>query len=281
MRSNRKAGPLLLGLGFLGFALAGFGPRPSDREPRPLLAISGHLPNPEPQAEGPTQPPDLARTAASTEPLERLEDPRARAFLERVLARAPACGEGVEGYQFQSWSQEGHPTREGLGLKAIPGVDVAEVVARIMDVDGYRENLAHVVDCRPLGDGKPRQPDRVRFHQVLGVPGVARIQQDLEMIDAGTIRGYRVVTWRLLEDETETLDPRDGARSASNVGAWLVAPGVLGNAISSWPRREDVNFLQWKALTGGADRMAKSVVEGNLDGMAEWSRKSRSLSRGD
>lgn len=270
MRSSRKAVPPLVGLGFLGFALAGFGPRPSDREPRPLLPISRPSTNPEP-----------AGSASSPEALERLEDPRARAFLARVLDRTPARGQGVAGYQFQSWSQEGQPTREGLGLKAIPGADVAEIVARIMDVDGYRENLAHVEVCRSLGDGDSRQTDRVRFHQVLGVPGVARIQQDLEMIDAGTIRGYRVIYWRLLEDQTEALIPRDGARSASNFGAWLVAPGVLGYALSSWPRREDVNFLQWKALTGGADRLASSVVEGNLDGMAEWSRKVRSPSRGD
>jgi hypothetical protein len=97
----------------------------------------------------------------------------------------------------------------------------------------------------------------------------------LVLVDAGTIRGYRVAYWYLLKDQTRSLDPKVAARSESNIGAWLAAPGVVGYALSSWPRRDDVSALQWVWLTSGADAVAKKVIEGNIDGMATWAKQPR------
>ena len=63
------------------------------------------------------------------------------------------------------------------------------------------------------------------------------------LVDAGTIKGYRVAYWYLLEERTAALDLKGGARSEFNVGAWFAAPGVVGYAMSTWPRRGDVNAL--------------------------------------
>src|SRR5438445_400835 len=101
--------------------------------------------------------------------------------------------------------------------------------------------------------GRPAEP-AARPGKAIGEggPAVARLQQELMQVDAGRIKGYRVAYWYLLKDETGALDRKDGARGAFNVGAWLVAPGVVGYALSSWPRRDDVNLVQWTTLTTGA-----------------------------
>ena len=69
-------------------------------------------------------------------------------------------------------------------------------------------------------------------------------------------------------DEVKT-----GARSEYNVGAWLIGNGTLGYALSSAPRRDDVGFLKFKALTSGADAAASRVVKSNIEGMARWAAK--------
>jgi hypothetical protein len=198
-------------------------------------------------------------------------------FLGRVLEKIPDGGKGVTGYQFCHWEREGKPTHEAIGLKTILGVDPHELIARVMDVDGYQGNIAHVEACRSEQDSAFRLPDQVRFFQVISVPGVAKVQQELVLVDAGTVKGYRVAYWYLLEDKTKSLDPKVGARSAFNIGAWLVAPGVVGYALSSWPQRDDVNALQWVSLTTGANALAKRIVEGNIDGMAAWAKPSTDL----
>jgi len=205
---------------------------------------------------------------------DRVQDPEARAFLGRVLTKVPARGEGVKGCQFHSWPQGNSPTHEAVVLKVIPGADPESLIARIMDVDGYKGRIAHVEECRSQrgSNAASRQPGNVRVFQVLNVPGIAKIQQELVLVDAGTIKGYRVVFWSLLKDETRALDPKAGARCAYNVGAWLVAPNVVGYALHSWPERKDVNVVQWTTLTGGADVLAKKVVESNIDGMAAWAK---------
>jgi hypothetical protein len=196
--------------------------------------------------------------------------PEVREFLDRVLERVPEGGTGATGYQFHHWAWEGKPTHEAVGLKAIPGVEPREAIARVMDVDGYTKHLAHVATCRSVLDPAAEPPKRVRLFQVVRIPGIARVQQELLLVDAGTVKGYRVAYWYLLEGATDEVDAKTGARSAFNVGAWLVAPGVVGYALSTWPRRGDVNALQWISLTSGADALAERVVEGNIDGLAAW-----------
>jgi hypothetical protein len=196
--------------------------------------------------------------------------PEVREFLGRALSRLPDGGAEVAGYRFHHWKSGDKPTHEAVGVKAVRGVDPETFLARVMSVDGYVGPIAHVEECRSERDGAPGPPRRVRFYQAVRIPGVARVQQELVLVDAGTIQGYRVAYWYLIKDRTDSLGARGGARSAFNVGAWFAAPGVVGYALSSWPRRSDVNALQWASLTTGSNALARKVVEGNIDGMAAW-----------
>ena len=45
---------------------------------------------------------------------------------------------------------------------------------------------------------------------------------------------------------------------------------MVGYALSSAPRRDDVGFLKWKALTTGADVAASRVIKDNIAAMARW-----------
>jgi hypothetical protein len=201
-----------------------------------------------------------------------------REFLNRVLEKIPERGTGVTGYEFWHWDWEGKPTQEAIGLKAIPGVDPDQFIARVMDVDRYKGNAAHVEACRSILDPAYTPPEKVRFFQLVSIPGVAKVQYELVLVNAGTVKGYRVAYWYLLKDKTMSLDPKIAARSDFNIGAWLVGPGVVGYALSSWPKRDDVNTLQWLSLTSGANALAKKVVEANIDGMAAWATKPREAS---
>jgi hypothetical protein len=258
MAASRKATYLILALGLLGGLVA---VRASKTPPGP-----GRLEDNERAARGPARPPGLGGAPAEV-----------REFLGRVLEAIPEGGAGVAGYQFRHWERERKPTHEALGIKAVPGVEPRELIARVMDVDGYKGHIAHVEACRSLRKPSPEPLEGVRFFQRVSVPGVAKVQQELVLVDAGTIKGYRVAYWYLLGPETEALDPKAGARSEFNVGAWLVAPGVVGYALSTWPRRGDVNVLQWVSLTSGADGLAKNVVEGNIVGMAAWAKERREV----
>ena len=205
--------------------------------------------------------------------------PEVQDFLHRVLDKIPSAGDGFSGYDFQHWEWGQKPTHEVIGLKAVAGVDPNELIKRVMDVDGYEGRIAHVDICRSEDDSAYKLPEKVRFHQVIRVPRIAKVQQELVLVDAGTVKGYRVAYWYLLKDQTQSLDPKVAARSEYNVGAWLAAPGVVGYALSSWPRHEDVNAFQWATLTSGANALAKKVVEGNIDGMAAWAKQSSKLAQ--
>ena len=205
--------------------------------------------------------------------LKGVREPEVRAFLGRVLLRVPPSSESLTGYQFAYWTQEGKLTQEVVRLKAIPSATPATLIPRIKDVDHYTGNIAHVEVCESKQDSRFKPPKRMRFYQKISVPVVSTIQHELVLVDAGTVQGYRVIYWYLLEDETKQLARKNGARSAFNVGAWLVAPGKVGYALSSWPHRDDVNKYQWFTLTNIADAAARKVVEGNIDGMVAWAMK--------
>ncbi len=253
MTASRKTTYLLVSLGLLAGILAALAPRPP-REPGPTVVR--HM------ALKPVCPSGLDAAP-----------PEVQEFLGRVLEKVPDNGSGVTGYQFSHWEWKGKPTHEAIGLKAIPGADPRALIARILDVDGYVAHIAHVEACRSVPDPAFTRPETVRFYQVISVPGVAKVQQDLVLVDAGTIKGYQVVYWYLLKDQTAALNPKAGARSEFNIGAWFAAPGVVGYALSSWPKRNDVNALQWLSLTSGANALAKRMIEGNIEGMVAWARK--------
>lgn len=199
--------------------------------------------------------------------------PEVLALLRAVLTRMPPAGSGVAESQFHHWSVPGAPTRAALGIKAVPGVDPDALIGRVMEVDGYEGHIAHVLVNASRSASAEESPDRVAFYQRINVPGIAEVQHELELVDAGTIDGYRVAYWSLLPEETVALDPTQGARSEANVGIWLAGPGVVGYALQSWPRRGDLNRVQWFSLTTGAAVAARRIVERNIDDMAEWARQ--------
>jgi len=196
----------------------------------------------------------------------------AQDFLERVFKKLPSAS--ITSYQFQHWSFGGKPTDEGFGLTPIPGVDPERLIARVMDVDRYVGNVDHVSECRSVPDARFSRPEKVRFYQKVTIPVIGSVQHELVLVDAGTLHGYRVAYWYQLQPETDALNGKAAARSQYNVGAWLAAPGVVGYALSSAPRRSDVNFLQWQALTTGANVAAPKVVRENIEGMARWASRS-------
>jgi hypothetical protein len=275
MAASRKTAYFLLTLGALGILVAGFQfrtllPSASTWEiPQRLLgSILRH------ETKRPVLAADLTTKPREVEEfLDQVERTEVREFLSRVLAKLPANGTGIDRYQFEAWKQDGKPTQEALALKAVRGTDPDKLMARIFDVDGYRDNIAHVDESRSIEARNASKSDHVRFFQVISVPGVVKIQQELVLVDAGTVKGYRVAYWYLLQDESHALGRKNGARSAFNVGAWLIAPNVVGYTLSSWPERADVNMIQWVTLTNGADALAKKVIEDNIDGLATWARK--------
>ncbi len=86
----------------------------------------------------------------------------------------------------------------------------------------------------------------------------------------GEKNGYLVAAWGLLRAETDKLPARKAVRSDYNHGAWFAAPGILGYALGSAPKRSDVGFLKWKALTTGADVAASKALRTNLEGLSAW-----------
>ena len=189
------------------------------------------------------------------------------AFLDRVFSNLPRVGGRFE---FNAWRHAGRPTSEGVGILPMSGVDVDAVAGRIMDVGHYTGNIDYVVQSRVTGgDGK----SSVQFFQKIKVPVLAEIQMHLELTDFGERDGWRVLAWDQLEAETAKLNPKQGARSAYNVGAWLIKPDAVGYALSSAPRKEDVGRLKFAALTKGADAGAAQVVKANIEGMVRWSKR--------
>jgi hypothetical protein len=191
-----------------------------------------------------------------------------KSFLDRVIARLPAGS--PQGFQFFHWSHAGRVTEEGFALMPIAGVDATKVIDAVMDVDHYVGNVDHVKVCRSVRDARFVAPEAVRFYQKLDLPMLGSVHHELVLRRMGELRGYQVAAWDLLRPETDALSAKEGFRSEVSQGAWIAAPGVLGYALSSYPRREDVGLLKWKALTTGADVAASRVLRMNLEGMARW-----------
>jgi len=190
------------------------------------------------------------------------------AFVERVLARMPATA--PRAFFFDRWKHAGRPTEEAFGLCPVAGADPDRLLEAVMDVDHYVGNVEHVAICRSVPDDRYHRPDAVRFYQKVDIPLLGAVQQDLVLHRLGERQGYQVAAWSLNKSATDQLSKRDGYRSDYNFGAWFCAPGVVGYALSSAPKRGDVGFLKWTALTRGADAAAGRVVKANIQGMARW-----------
>src|ERR1017187_2914694 len=175
MTASRKPVYLILSLGLLGAIVAVLASRPSRRPNPPIMK-------------------DVARGTVSPSTLDAAP-PEVQEFLGRVLEKIPEGRTAITGYQFWHWESKGKPTDEAIGLKAIPGADPDELIARVMNVDGYVGNLAHVEASRSEKGSALKPPENVRFFQVVSVPRIARIQHELALVDAGTVKGYRVAYW--------------------------------------------------------------------------------------
>jgi len=193
----------------------------------------------------------------------------AAVFLDRVFANLPAVGGR---FTFNAWRHSGRPTSEGVGILPQSGVDVDALVGRIMDVGSYHGNIAYVESSRVIADPAHVPPASVRFYQRIKVPVLAEIHMELVLTDFGLRDGWRVLAWHQ-HDATEKLNPRQGARSDYNVGAWLIKSNAVGYALSSAPKKSDVGRLKFAALTRGADAGAANVVKANIEGMVKWSRR--------
>jgi hypothetical protein len=196
----------------------------------------------------------------------------ANSFLDRVFAKLPALSPG--GTDFASWTFDRRPTNEGVGVVSTPGLDVERMAARVMDVGHYVGNVDYVVECRVVADPAAVPPTAVRFYQRVKVPVLAEIQMELVLTDHGLRDGWRVLAWHQLDEPTDRLDPKRGARSEYNVGAWLLKNDRVAYALSSSPRKDDVGRLKFAALTTGADAGAPSLVRASVAGMVAWSKRS-------
>ncbi|MBI5547871.1 MAG: hypothetical protein HY901_28645 [Deltaproteobacteria bacterium] len=189
-------------------------------------------------------------------------------FVERVLKHLPSSSPTA--FAFFHWAQAGRPTEEGVALLPVPGADPEKVVAAVMDVGHYVGNIDHVAESRAIADPRFVAPDHVRFYQRVDLPMLGAMHHELVLHRMGTRSGFAIAAWEVLRAETDALSSKVGARSDYNHGAWLVAPGLVGYALGSAPKRDDVGFLKWKALTAGADAAAPRVLRGNIEGMARW-----------
>lgn len=193
----------------------------------------------------------------------------AEAFVDRVFSHMPA---GSGSFEFSSWKHGGRPTNEGVGVLSVSSVDIDALVAAIMDVDHYVGHIEHVVESRSISDSRFVPPAAVRFYQKVNVPLLADIQHELVLEDKGERDGWRVVSWFMLDAETEALNKKQGARSEYNEGAWLIKTDRIAYALSSAPRKSDVGRLKFAALTRGADAGASTIVKASIKGMLDWSK---------
>ena len=192
----------------------------------------------------------------------------AKAFVDRVVPHLPRSA--PSSFTWKSWKYGGRPTAEGFGIMPIAGVDPAKIADAVMDIDSYVGNVEHVAESRSIADDRFVQPDAVRFYQRVDIPLLGAVHHELVLHRLGERNGYTIMAWDVLRAETDALSAKKGFRSDYNQGAWFAAPGVLGYALASAPKRGDVGFLKRKALTKGADAAASRVLKANLEGMAAW-----------
>ncbi len=188
-------------------------------------------------------------------------------FVDRAFAHLPS--RSPTRFQFASWKHGGRVTAEGVGIMPIPGLEPDKLIAAVSDLDHYVGNVDHVAECRTVSDSRFEAPSQ-RFYQRVSIPVLGAVHHELVMHQMPDREGFKIAAWEVLRAETDALNPKLGFRSDYNLGAWIAAPGVLGYALCSAPKRKDVGMLKWKVLTKGADAAASKVLEANLRGMAAW-----------
>ena len=144
------------------------------------------------------------------------------------------------------------------------------MVAHILDVEAYPDNVKYVEGVDLV---ERRSDSDVTYVQHMNLPLIGRIQVQIHLSDYGMRDGFRVVAWDQDDEATEALDKKQGARTAYNLGAWLLADDAVGYALSSAPRKSDVGTLKYMAMTKGADATAGEVLKQNIQGMIAWAHR--------
>lgn len=198
-----------------------------------------------------------------------MSDSSAEDFLGRVLEQLSDMNRGR--FSSKSWRFEDRPTSEGVGLKPEIEIDVETVVQRILNVEAYSQNIKYVEDCQIT---ETISPSEFVYVQRMKLPALGGIQVSLHMTDLGERDGYRVVAWNQDDAGTQALNPKDGgARTAYNLGAWLIKPTELAYALSAAPVKKDVGSLKYAIMTKGSDATAGTVLSSNIDAMVDWAQR--------
>lgn len=192
----------------------------------------------------------------------------ADAFLDRVMDHVGELSR--QKFNSVSWRFENRPTSEGVGLLPNPGTDIEAMVTHITDVEAYPANVKYVEGVDVI---ERRSDTDVTYVQRMNLPLLGRIQVQIHLSDYGVRDGYRIVAWDQDEEGTDALNKKQGARTAYNLGAWLLQDDAVGYALSSAPRKSDVGTLKYMAMTKGSDATAGEVLKQNIEGMIAWAHR--------
>ncbi len=177
---------------------------------------------------------------------------------------------GTDRFRHKSWRFENRPTSETVGILPHPDTDVEAMVAHILDVEGYPENVRYVEAVEIV---ERRSDTDVTYVQRMNLPIIGRIQVQIHLSDFGERDGYRIVAWDQDDEGTQSLNKKQGARTAYNLGAWLLTDDAVGYALSTAPLKSDVGTLKYMAVTKGADATASEVLKLNIEGMIHWAHR--------
>ena len=190
----------------------------------------------------------------------------AEGFLDRVFDQMFNNLTRTSGFSSTNWRYEDRPTREGVGRLPI-AIDVEAMVSRITDVEEYPRSVRFVESVEIL---ERRSESDFTYVQRLSLPVLGKLQMALALQDLGDRDGYRVVAWHQDDEATEALNPKQGARTMYNLGAWILKPAEVLFALSSAPRKQDIGSLKFALMTKGGEATAGEVLKANIEGMARW-----------
>ncbi len=192
----------------------------------------------------------------------------AEEFLNRVMPHLEKLHR--DKFNHTSWRYESRPTSEGVGLRPAT-VDIPAMATCILDAEHYPENVKYVESTEIID----RQSDTdVTYIQRMSLPVLGKMQVQIKLTEVASRDGWRIIAWNQDDAGTEALNKKQGARTAYNLGAWLLQEDAVAYALSSAPVKKDVGTLKFMAMTKGADAMVSEALKQNIDGMLRWADRS-------
>ncbi|MCH9720210.1 MAG: hypothetical protein K0U60_10120 [Actinomycetia bacterium] len=189
-------------------------------------------------------------------------------FLDRVMPHLTKLP--TDKFNHTSWRYENRPTSEGVGI--LPAQVNLDIMAScILDAEHYPENVKYVESVEIVDR---RSPTDVSYIQRMSLPVLGKMQVQIDLAEIPSRDGWRIIAWDQNDAGTEELDKKQGARTAYNLGAWLLRDDAIAYALSSAPVKKDVGTLKYMAMTKGADAMASDVLKQNIEGMIAWAERS-------